>query len=134
MAFIEVNMKRIKKYALCFILGAVGYGAIETIWRGHTHWSMMIAGGLCFVLFSIVSELMRHNNILLKATVCALGVTAIELVFGLIFNVWLKMDVWDYSDMPFNLLGQICPSFTLLWVGIALAFLPLAEVLNMDFA
>jgi uncharacterized membrane protein len=44
------------------------------------------------------------------------------------------MNVWDYSDMPFNLLGQICPSFSLLWVGIAIAFLPLAEVLNMDFA
>jgi uncharacterized membrane protein len=85
-------------------------------------------------MFSLVSSLLGGRSILLKASVCALGITAIELVFGLIFNLWLGMNVWDYSDMPFNLLGQICPSFTLLWVGIAIAFLPLAEVLNMDFA
>jgi uncharacterized membrane protein len=44
------------------------------------------------------------------------------------------MDIWDYSDMPLNILGQICPIFSLLWVVIALAFLPLADVLNKDFA
>ena len=128
------GMKRIKKYALCFILGAIGYGAIETIWRGHTHWSMMIAGGLCFVLFSVVARLMRHRNVLLKAAVCAIGVTAIEFIFGLIFNLWLKMNVWDYSKMPLNLLGQICPLFSILWVGLAICFLPLADVINADFA
>ena len=128
------GMKRIKKYALCFILGAIGYGAIETIWRGHTHWSMMIAGGLCFVLFSVVARLMRHRNLLLKAAVCAIGVTAIEFIFGLIFNLWLKMNVWDYSKMPLNLLGQICPLFSILWVGLAICFLPLADVINADFA
>ena len=127
-------MRIIKKYCLFFIIGAIGYAAVEVIWRGHTHWSMMIAGGLCFIMFSLVSRLFKGRSILLKASVCALGITMIEFVFGLIFNLWLKMEVWDYSDMPFNLLGQICPIFTLLWVGIAIAFLPLAEVLNRDFA
>ena len=127
-------MKQVKKYGLFFVIGAIGYAAVEIIWRGYTHWSMMIAGGCCFIMFSLVSSLLGGRSILLKASVCALGITAIELVFGLIFNVWLGMNVWDYSDMPFNLLGQICPSFTLLWVGIAIAFLPLSEVLNMDFA
>ena len=127
-------MKHIKKYGLFFLIGAVGYAAIETIWRGYTHWSMMIAGGFCFVLFSIVSEMLKEEGILLKATVCAIGVTAIELIFGVIFNIWLKMGVWDYSNMPFNVLGQICPIFTLLWAVIAIAFLPLADVINEDFA
>ena len=127
-------MKQVKKYGLFFIIGAIGYAAVEIIWRGYTHLSMMIAGGCCFIMFSLVSSLLGGKSILLKALACAVGITAIELVFGLIFNVWLGMNVWDYSDMPFNLLGQICPSFTLLWVGIAIAFLPLAEVLNMDFA
>jgi uncharacterized membrane protein len=44
------------------------------------------------------------------------------------------MDVWDYSNMPLNILGQICPIFTVIWVGIAVAFLPLAEVINADYA
>lgn len=127
-------MKYIKKYGLFFIIGAIGYAAIEIVWRGHTHWSMMIAGGICFILFSIISELLNESGIIKKAMLCALCITSIEFIFGIIFNLWLKMDIWDYSDMPLNILGQICPIFSLLWVVIALAFLPLADVLNKDFA
>ena len=129
-----MNNRKAKKYSLLFILGAIGYAAIETIWRGHTHWSMMIAGGLCFGLFSVVADRMNGKSILVKAVVCAVGVTAIEFVFGVVFNLWFKMDVWDYSNMPLNLLGQICPIFSLIWVGIAIAFLPLADVINKEYA
>lgn len=127
-------MRKIKKYGLLFILGAVGYAAIEVIWRGHTHWSMMIAGGLCFIIFSAVAEFFKERRILFKAGVCAVGVTVVEFIFGLIFNVWLKLEIWDYSGIPLNLLGQICPLFSLMWGGIAIAFLPLAEVINQDYA
>ena len=124
----------IKKYSLLFIIGAVGYAAIEVIWRGRTHWSMMIAGGLCFVIFSLVAGWLRGRSILIKSAVCAIGVTAVEFIFGVIFNLWLGLGVWDYSSMPMNILGQICLPFTLLWGGIAILFLPLAEVINQDYA
>ena len=127
-------MKLIKKYGLLFILGAVGYAAIEIIWRGHTHWSMMIAGGLCFILFSMVAEALKGRSLLLKAAVCTIGVTAIEFIFGVVFNIWLGMDVWDYSHVPFNIMGQICPIFSLLWAGVAIAFLPLADAINKSYA
>ena len=127
-------MRKLKKYSLCFLLGGIGYAAIETVWRGYTHWTMIIAGGLCFVAFSVVAEKLRRRHMIIKAAVCALLVTAIEFIFGVIFNLWLKMNVWDYSHLPFNLLGQICPIFTLMWAIVALAFLPLAEVINADFA
>ena len=127
-------MKYIKKYGLLFIIGAVGYAAIEIIWRGRTHWSMMIAGGLCFILFSMVAEMLNGKSLLVKAAVCAVGVTAIEFIFGVVFNIWLKMGVWDYSNVPFNIMGQICPMFSLLWVGVAIAFLPLADAINKSYA
>ena len=130
----NVNLKKLKKYALLFTIGAIGYGAIEVVWRGNTHWSMLIAGGICFILFSLVAEKFKEKNILLKAAICAVGVTAVEFVFGVIFNIMLKMNVWDYSHIPLNLLGQVCPLFTILWAGIAIAFLPLAEVINNDYA
>ena len=129
-----MNNKKAKKYTLLFVLGAIGYAAIETIWRGRTHWSMMIAGGLCFMLFSIVADRLKGKHILIKAAVCAVGVTAIEFAFGVVFNLWLKMGVWDYSNMPMNILGQICPLFSLIWVGIAVAFLPLADIINKEYA
>lgn len=128
-----MNLIWAKKYGLFFVIGAVGYGIIEVIWRGYTHWSMIIAGGLCFVLFSVVSERMKDSNILIKAGVCALGITVVEFVFGLFFNVMLGMRVWDYSDMPLNVMGQICPTFSLMWVGLAILFLPLADRINQRY-
>jgi hypothetical protein len=50
-----------------------------------------------------------------------LCITLLELVAGLIINVWLKLDVWDYSDAPLNILGQITPLYTLYWTGLTLA-------------
>ena len=50
---------------------------------------------------------------------CIIGsfvVTGIEFVSGCIVNLWLGWNVWDYSNMPLNLLGQICLPFSLLWV------------------
>ena len=130
----SINKRKIKKYCVLFAIGAIGYAAIEIIWRGFTHWSMMIAGGLCFVMFSLVADKLKKRHLLLKAAVCAVGVTVIEFIFGVVFNIVLKMNVWDYSNMPLNLFGQICPLFTLLWAVVAIAFLPLADVINQDYA
>ena len=123
-----------KKYAIFFATGAVGYAAIEVIWRGHTHWTMVIAGGVCFIVFSLVEEFFSERGILFKAMLCALGVTAVEFIFGVVFNLIFGMGIWDYSNMPLNILGQICPVFSLMWAGIAIAFLPLARVINQDWA
>lgn len=127
-------LRRVKKYAIFFATGAVGYAAIEVIWRGHTHWTMVIAGGVCFIIFSLVEEFFSERGILFKAMLCALGVTAVEFIFGVVFNLIFGMGIWDYSNMPLNILGQICPVFSLMWAGIAIAFLPLARVINQDWA
>ena len=47
-------------------------------------------------------------------------ITAVEFVFGVIFNIWLGLNVWDYSDEPLNFLGQICPGFVLMWMALSL--------------
>lgn len=123
-------VRELKKNLVFFILGAIGYGCIELLWRGRTHWSMLIAGGICFMIFSFVAQRFRDRSLLFKAVLCAVAVTAVELVFGILFNMILKMNIWDYSAVPLNFLGQICPRYTLLWGVLALGFVPLAEVLN----
>ena len=92
---------------------------------------MLIAGGLAFVMFSVIADRLSRRNILVKAIICAIGITAIEFVFGVIFNIVLKMKVWDYSSIPFNLFGQICLRFSLMWLGLSMIFLPLANFLNL---
>ena len=124
---------RAAKNVLVFLIGAVGYALIEIIWRGFTHPSMMLAGGLCFLAFSYISKKMTSTPLLIKAALSASIITAIELVFGLVFNIGFGMNVWNYSKMPLNFLGQICPTFSLLWFGIAMLFLPVSERINRVF-
>lgn len=113
-----------------FGLGAFSYGLIEILWRGYTHWSMMIAGGLCFLSFASISERFKSKCLAIKCIIGGLTVTAIEFVFGLIFNILLKKQVWDYSDRPFNLFGQVCLLFTLLWGLLCVVAIPLADKIN----
>lgn len=125
-----MDVKRFKKNSVLFASGGVGYGMIELLWRGRTHWSMLLAGGLCFVMFAAIAEKWRHRSLLFKAALCALGVTAVEFVFGVVFNLILHENVWDYSEEPLNIMGQVCPLYTLLWGILALGVVPLAEKLN----
>ena len=125
-----MKMSFIKRSALIFITGAIGYGAIEVLFRGHTHPTMMLAGGISFLAFSFIAKAMVRLPLIVKAITAALAVTVIELIFGLVLNVWLKMGIWDYSALPLNFLGQICPLFSLFWCGLAFLFIPLAAKFN----
>ena len=123
-------IKLAKHYAVFFLIGCIGYPIIEILWRGYTHISMVFAGGLCFCVFSLVNRIFKEWNLLCRALVSALGVIAVELVFGVVFNILLGLEVWDYSEQPLNLLGQVCPLFFLLWTLLALVMLPFAKTIE----
>ena len=127
-------MKLLKRSAVFFMTGAIGYAAIEILWRGYTHPAMMLAGGLSFLSFSFIAKRLSSFPLIAKAAIGAVGVTAIEFIFGIICNVWLSLGIWDYSAQPLNLLGQICPLFSLMWCGLAIMFIPLADRMNRLFA
>lgn len=113
-----------------FSIGAVGYGLIEILWRGYTHPSMLTAGGLCFVFFGTVCQKFKKAGLLLKGIIGSAFITSIELIFGIIFNVILKKNVWDYSRMPLNLGGQICAGYSFLWLLLSLIFIPFAGLIT----
>ena len=112
---------------LIFFIGAAGYGAIELIWRGYTHWTMLITGGVCFLLLYNIFMLMENTSPVIKAVIGSITITLIEFVAGMIINVQFGLGVWDYSDLPFNLYGQICLPYSVLWF--ALSF-PLVYLCN----
>ena len=118
------------RFAIFFAVGGVGYAIIELIWRGRTHPTMIVAGGLCFVLFSIIAQLLDGKPLIFKALLGAVCVTSVELIFGVVFNMALGMGVWDYSEAPYNFLGQICLLYSLYWVALGLVFIPLADKIN----
>ncbi len=113
-------MKSIEKNIIIFIIGGFGYGIIEIIFRGFTHWSMIITGGSAFLILYLINESIQAP-ILLKAVAGASIITLLEFSVGLIVNVYFQLGVWDYTGIPLNILGQISPVFTFCWYGISIA-------------
>ena len=106
---------------ILFFIGGFLYTGFELLWRGHTHWTMFLLGGLCFVIIGLVNEYRYTWDMPLsrQAIVSAVIITCFEFVAGCIINLWLGWDVWDYSELPFNLLGQICLYYFLLWIPLS---------------
>ena len=106
----------LRKTAL-FLLGGAAYVAAELLYRGRSHISMFLAGGTCLLLIGKLNHVKPRLSFPLRAAVGAGIITMVELTAGLIFN--RDHTVWDYRGMPGNWLGQICPQFSLLWLGAA---------------
>ena len=105
---------------ILFVIGGLLYLLIELVFRGHTHCTMFFVGGLCFVLVGAINEVISWETpLVIQCIIGGVIITAVEFVSGCIINLWLGWAVWDYRDMPFNLLGQICLPFSLLWVLIS---------------
>ena len=99
---------------MCFALGAVIYGLIEVVSRGYTHWTMALTGGAVMVLLNLINRSGRLN-LFVRCLLGAAVITSLEFAVGMVVNVALGWNVWDYSDKAFNLYGQICPIFSLGW-------------------
>lgn len=117
-------------YTVIFLVGGCLYSALEIIYRQHTHISMFFAGGICLVLIAIVDGITPNVNFVLKAAMCGAVITAVELLFGIIFNLILGLNIWNYSGEPLNLFGQICLPFTLIWVIISIPALLLVRTVK----
>ena len=102
------------------MLGGVLYGVLEVLYRGYTHWTMMLLAALLCVPLDIANERMPWRLPLwLQALLGGLAITAGELAAGLVLNVWLGLGIWDYATMSCNFLGQICIQFSALWCLLA---------------
>jgi len=81
---------------------------------------MFLAGGLCFVLIGMINHYFPWSlGIAQQALIGAAIITFIELACGLIVNIWLGLDIWDYSHLPLNFIGQISLLFFFLWIPLA---------------
>ena len=108
-------MIRKAEYVCVVLLGGVIYGSLEMLWRGFTHPSMILAGGVCFLLIHLLNHNAKKVNLVMKCIIGSAIITAVEFSVGVVVNILLGLDVWDYSALPLNILGQVCPQFMLLW-------------------
>lgn len=114
------KLKAIMKHAVLALCGGCVYFLIEMAWRGHSHWTMAVLGGVCFVLIGDINEFIPWNMpLILQGAIGSGVVTILELISGIVLNLWLGLGIWDYSNMPLNFLGQICLPFSVLWVALS---------------
>jgi uncharacterized membrane protein len=108
---------RIWKDSVLAYIGGMAYVGIELLWRGWSHPSMFVVGGLCFLLIGGINQgiLRWEMPMELQIVLGACIVTVLELVSGLILNRWLGLGIWDYSAYPLNFMGQICLEYFLFW-------------------
>lgn len=102
------------------------YFFIEVVWKtSHGRpemisWTMLLLAIILAVpLERFGAELPWEMPLMVQSAVCGVAITVVEFVAGLIINVWLGMGVWDYSAMPGNIMGQVCPQFLAMWMILA---------------
>lgn len=112
-------VKKLSEYLLLWALGGSIYYTFEVIFRGFSHWSMFILGGICLLFCAQQGMWTNWREPLWKQVLwCTLFVTACEFITGIIVNKWMRWNVWDYTDQQFHLLGQICLPFIILFSGL----------------
>ena len=121
----------------CFIysfsIGAVGYSLLEILWRGNTHWTMTLLGGIVGMLLYRLHGTAPRHTLLLQALSGAFIITALEMVVGVLDNLVLQWHVWSYREMPWNVYGQICLPFSVLWFLVCIPALGICEVVRKRF-
>lgn len=123
-------MRAVRPLVLCSI-GGLLYVLCEFIFRGRSHWTMFLVGGLCFWLIGLINEVIPWEMPLWKQ--CIIGaviITTVEFIAGCIINIGLGWQVWDYSGLPFNIMGQVCLPFAVLWVVVAAVGIVLDDYLR----
>lgn len=108
--------KQLLELPFLFGVGGTVYYLMEIIWRGYSHWSMFALSGVCFIIIDMLNQAWKNiRSLIFLIILCTLIITVLEFFTGVIVNLWLGLGVWDYSKVPFNLMGQICLFFSLLW-------------------
>lgn len=122
------------KGLILFLIGGGAYYTIELLWRSYSHPSMFVLGGFCFVLIGLLNEQYEWEQPLWKQQLISTYIiTALEFMAGVILNLKLGLNVWDYSNLPFNLLGQVCLYYSILWFFLSFGAIVLDDYLRHWF-
>lgn len=125
------NLKQVAKYFFLLNVGGTIYVTLECLWRGYSHWTMFILGGICFICLGLINEVLSWDTPLWKQMIIGGAIiTVLEFITGCIVNLWLGWNVWDYSNTPLNILGQISVPSSIGWIFLSLVGIVLDDWLR----
>lgn len=109
-------MKELRKFFILSAIGGILYILLEIVVSGTTHWTMFILGGICFYLVGLIGKkLSKRISLLMQGLIGGFLITILEFISGYILNIKLGMNIWNYSMLEYNILGQISLEFFLIW-------------------
>jgi len=109
------------KYLFLLSLGGSIYYLIEILYSGKSHPTMFLLGGLCFVVCGLINKKSaKTTSLYLKMAYCAAAITYLEFIAGVILNLCMGLNIWDYHEFPLNLFGQVCLRYSLVWFFLSL--------------
>ena len=120
----------IAETGLVFFTGGVFYYSIEMLWRGYSHFSMVLLGGICFLFLYIIGKAFPKIPLLLYCILGGAIISLLELRTGELLNNILGLDVWDYSNLPLNFRGQVCLLFSFFWSLLSLPAFHLSKLMR----
>lgn len=113
-------VKLLIKYIFLFLVGGSVYVMIELSFRGYSHFSMFVLGGICFIACGLINEILSWDTPLwIQMLIGSILITILEYITGYIVNIKLGWSVWDYSNLPLNINGQVCILFSIIWYFIS---------------
>lgn len=133
MIILEAKIKKIREYSFIYGLGSILYSIIEILWRGFTHWTMGIAGGLCFSCIYAANNRFRRLKLWKRCMIDTFIITSVEFFAGIFVNKIMHWNVWDYSDIFPNFLGQICLLYSFLWFLLSIPANLICSILKKRF-
>jgi uncharacterized membrane protein len=114
-------MIKYKKIIVIWIILGMIYMTLEGIYRiregGFVNIVMLPIGGLCGLIVGSINQIKKFYNmkIIYQSLIGACCTLFIEYISGYIFNIKLNLDIWDYSELPLNIHGQVCLLFGVIW-------------------
>ena len=121
-----------KKNIVIFLLFGFLYYLLEVLFRGYSHISMFVLGGVCGLGIGLINEYTPDMPIISQMFVGAFIITVLEFVVGYIVNIKLGLNVWDYSGLKFNIKGQICLQFSFLWFMLSYLIIKLDDYFRKE--
>lgn len=119
------------KYLILFVIDGSVYVTMELIYRGHSHISMFILGGIVGVLIGGLNNWYTWDmSLTVQMGISAIIITCLEYLTGVIVNICLQLNVWDYSNLPLNIHGQICLYFSFVWFFVSFVAIVLDDWLR----
>ena len=119
----------LKEIFIFLFCGGIYY-IMEIIFKGTergSHWSMFCLAGVAGIFFidGFNNFFSYDMDYLLQILLCTVCITACEYYIGITLNK--DFIIWDYRNMPWNLNGQICPTFSLVWAGLSAISIPILD-------